>query len=241
MNPIEHCNAIVTGASSGIGQAIALGLAGPSVRLSLVGRGAERLQNVATAAQQKGANVRCHRADLAADAELDGLAAGLAAEGPVHVLVHAAGALSWGPLQEASTIDLDRQYRINVRAPFVLTQRLLPQLRSCRGQVLFVNSTAGLAAGANVGPYAATKHALKALADSLREEVNPDGVRVLSLFLGRTASPMQADVHAREGRPYRPELLMQPDDVAWVALQALAAPRSVEITEIRMRPMVKSY
>lgn len=241
MDALEHCSAVVTGASSGIGRAIALGLAGPTVRLLLAGRDAQRLQRVADDAQAQGAQVRCHLADLAVDADLDRLAGDLTAEGPLALLVHAAGMLAWGPLQDASTGDLDRQYRTNVRAPFVLTQRLLPQLRSGKGQVLFVNSTAGLAAGANVGHYAASKHALKALADSLREEVNPAGVRVLSLFLGRTASAMQADVHEREGRPYRPELLMQPEDVAAVALHALAAPRSLEITDIRMRPMVKSY
>lgn len=241
MDALEHCRAVITGASSGIGQAIALGLARPTATLFLVGRDVERLQRVAAGAQSSGAQARCHRADLADDADLERLAGELAAEGPLDLLVHAAGLLAWGPLEDASTGDLDRQYRTNVRAPFVLTQRLLPQLRACKGQVLFVNSTAGLAAGANVGHYAASKHALKALADSLREEVNPAGVRVLSLFLGRTASAMQANVHAREGRPYRPELLMQPGDVADVAMHALASPRSLEITDIRMRPMVKSY
>jgi short-subunit dehydrogenase len=65
-------------------------------------------------------------------------------------------------------------------------------LRKRRGQVVFINSTAGLNASAGVGLYSATKHALKALADSLRAEVNSDGVRVLSVYLGRTVTPMQA-------------------------------------------------
>ena len=104
-----------------------------------------------------------------------------------------------------------------------------------------MNSSAGLTAKANAGQYAASKHALKAVADSLREEVNPSGVRVLSLFLGRTASPMQAAVHAMEARAYRPELLMQPEDVAAVAIHALTLPRSIEVTEISMRPLLKSY
>ena len=159
----------------------------------------------------------------------------------VDILVHAAGVLWHGPMEQATASQLDSHYRTNVRAPYVLTQGLLPALKARQGQVLFVNSTAGLSAKANVGQYAASKHALKALADSLREEVNPAGVRVLSLFLGRTASPMQAAVHAHEGRPYRPELLMQPDDVAAVALHALASPRGLEITDISLRPMLKSY
>ena len=104
-----------------------------------------------------------------------------------------------------------------------------------------MNSSAGLTARANVGQYAASKHALKAVADSLREEANPAGVRVLSLFLGRTASPMQAAVYAMEQKAYYPELLMQPEDVASMAIHALTLSRSVEVTEISMRPLLKSY
>ena len=91
-----------------------------------------------------------------------------------------------------------------------------------------------------MGQYAATKHALKAIADSLREEMNAEGVRVLNIFLGRTATPMQAKVHELEGREYRPESLVQPEDVASVVIHALSMPRTVEITEISMRPRIKS-
>jgi len=90
---------------------------------------------------------------------------------------------------------------------------------------------------ARVGRCAASKHALRAIADSLQDEVNPNGVRVLSVFLGRTASPMQADNHRAEKRPYRPEWLIQPQDVAAVVLDALRLPRTAEVTEIRMSPM----
>ena len=117
----------------------------------------------------------------------------------------------------------------------------LPTLKSQRGQILFVNSSSGLVAKANAGQYAASKHALKAFADSLRAEVNPEGVRVTSLFLGRTASRMQAAVHAAERKQYHPDLLMQPEDVAVMAIQALTLPRTAEVTEIHMRPMQKSY
>jgi NADP-dependent 3-hydroxy acid dehydrogenase YdfG len=89
--------------------------------------------------------------------------------------------------------------------------------------------------------YAATKHALKAIADSLREEVNAEGLRVLSVYPGRTASPMQAAVHEMEGRAYHPERLMQPEDVAAVVINALSLPRSAEVTDIYIRPLLKPY
>jgi len=87
--------------------------------------------------------------------------------------------------------------------------------------------------------YAATKYALRAIADSLREEVNDKGVRVTSVYPGRTSSAMQAGVHAQEGRVYRPELLMQPDDVATVVMAALSLPRTAEMTDVSIRPMNK--
>jgi NADP-dependent 3-hydroxy acid dehydrogenase YdfG len=105
--------------------------------------------------------------------------------------------------------------------------------------VVFVNSSAALSARANVGQYAATKHALKAVADSLREEVNAAGVRVLSLFVGRTATRMQAELHAVEGKAYDPESLIQPEDVAALAVHALALPSTVEVTDIVLRPLRK--
>src|SRR5438094_319306 len=75
-----------------------------------------------------------------------------------------------------------------------------------------------------VGQYAATKHALKAIADSLREEVNPKGIRVLTVYLGRTATPMQQAVFQQEGREYHPDTLLQPEDVASVVVNALMLP-----------------
>ena len=84
-----------------------------------------------------------------------------------------------------------------------------------------------------------TKHALKAIADSLRAELNPHGVRVLSVYLGRTASEMQKRIYEKEGKPYRPELLLQPEDVASVILNALCLPGTAEVTDIHIRPMIK--
>jgi short-subunit dehydrogenase len=237
---LAHRLAVVTGAGSGIGRAIALALAQQRASLWLVGRTLHKLEEVARRAGESDAEVRCCAADLTRDDEVEALAGRLRKEtGFVDVLIHAAGVISMGPVESASAEELDRQYRINVRAPFVLTQALLPMLKSRRGQIVFVNSSAGVAAAPNLGQYAATKSALKALADSLRAEVNPAGVRVLTVYPGRTASPMQAAVHEMEGRPYRPEDLAQPEDVAAVVLSALCLPRTAEVTDIHVRPMRK--
>jgi short-subunit dehydrogenase len=242
MKALENQVAVVTGASSGIGKAVALALAAEGVTLCLVGRRNEALQAVAAEAQGKAPQPFCYQADLSLEGDIQSLIAGIKRDvKSVDILIHSAGVICLGPTASAPAEQLDSQYKVNVRAPYLLTQALLPLLKSRPGQIVFMNSSAGLTARANVGQYAASKHALKAVADSLREEANPTGVRVLSLFLGRTASPMQASVYQMENRKYQPELIMQPEDVASVAIHALCLPRSVEVTEISMRPLVKAY
>jgi NADP-dependent 3-hydroxy acid dehydrogenase YdfG len=234
--------ALVTGASSGIGQAIALALAAQSATLCLVGRRVERLKAVAESLPATARRVECYRADLTQDYDIRALTARLERDfSALDLLIHSAGVYALGKIDAAPVEDFDSQYRTNVRAPYMITQALLPMLRARRGQIVFINSTAGARAPANVGQYAATKHALKAIADSLREEVNADGIRVLSVMLGRTATPMQEAIYEIEGKTYRPELLLQPEDVAAVVINALSLPRSAEVTEISMRPLIKSY
>src|SRR5262249_39921193 len=158
----------------------------------------------------------------------------------VDILIQSAGVHFAGSIEHASLTDFDRLYQTNVRAPYVLTQALLPLLKERRGQVVFINSSSGIAAKPMTAQYDSTKHALKAIADSLRGEVNAHGIRVLSVYLGRTASEMQEKIFRMEARPYHPELLLQPADVAFVILNALTLPRTAEVTDIHIRPMIKS-
>ncbi len=232
--------AVVTGASSGIGRAISLDLVTQGATVCLVGRRLDALEKVGEIARTTSPPVLVHQADLTMDEDIQGLAKRLQDEvGKVDILVHSAGVISLGQVETTSVKDFDWQYSVNVRAPYILTQALLPMIRSCRGQIVFINSTAGRIATLGVSQYAATKHALKALAGSLREEVNADGLRVLSVFVGRTATPMQAAVHEMERRSYDPERLLQPEDVAAVVINALSLSRSAEVTDIHIRPLAK--
>jgi NAD(P)-dependent dehydrogenase (short-subunit alcohol dehydrogenase family) len=238
MNTFREMTAVVTGASGGIGEAIALELAREGARLLLSGRSAEKLDRVAERARDLSPDVETFAADLAGDEAVRALAdRALAAFGGVDLLIHSIGLFLGGPF--ASPVeDLDRQYRINVHAPYLLTQALLPSLLSRQGQVVFVNSSSGFhPARAGWVAYSASKHALRAVADGLRDEVNAKGVRVLTVFPGRTATPMQEEVHRYEGRPYAPERFLQPEDVATAVLNALALPRTAELTDLHLRPM----
>ena len=232
--------AVVTGASSGIGKAIALGLAAQGTTLCLLGRHLETLNAIVQSFGQNALHSKSYQVELTQDEDIQKLAISIQEDfGQLDVLIHCAGIFSMGTIETSPVAEFDRQYRTNVRAPYLLTQALLPMLKTRQGQIVFINSSTGLNAKASVGPYAATKHGLKAIADSLREEVNAYQIRVISVFPGRTATPMQAVIHQMEGKPYHPERLMQPEDVASVVINALSLPRTAEVTDINLRPFAK--
>jgi NADP-dependent 3-hydroxy acid dehydrogenase YdfG len=234
--------AVVTGATGGIGQAVSLALAQGGARLVLIGRDERRLNAVVRFAKASATCVEPFRVDLTFDNQIEQLATAIKARfGRVDILIHSAGEYARGKLQQAPVGDFDAQYRANVRAPYVLTQSLLPMLSVHGGQIVFINSTAGLSGRAGASQYAATQHALRAVADSLREEVNLAGIRVLSVFLGRTATQRQLRIHEAEGRTYQPELLLQPADVASAVMGALCLSHTAEVTDITIRPAIKSY
>ena len=232
--------AVVTGASGGIGRATARALAARGMSVCVTGRDVGRLQDVAKEIGPLAPQVLVHSADLATDEGIRGLAARVAADARrIDVLVHAAGTIRLGNIESAGWGDFDEQYRANLRAPFLLTKALLPMLKETRGQVVFVNSSAGLVAGADNTLYAACKHALRSVAGSIRDHVNPYGIRVISVFPGRTATAMQETLHQFEGRRYQAAELVQPDDIAELILGALIMSRTAEVTDVMVRPMKK--
>lgn len=231
--------AVVTGASGGIGGAIASRLVSEGAIVTAVGRDQDRLDALLSAPCGGSATLR--QLDLTDDRSRNSLVAELASGPRVDLLVLSAGAHSRGEHTDASIDDLDGMYASNVRAPYALIQELLPMLRAGGGDIVVINSTQGVHAASGVGQYAATQHAMRAVTDSLRQEVNKDGVRVCIVHLGRVATRMQEAVFREEGRPYPPELLLQPDEVATVVATLLALPAGAEVTEIHLRPAKKSY
>jgi len=223
----------VTGASGAIGSAIARRLAAAGARVALSGRDGDRLERLA-AAIAGGAEPM--PADLTRAGAAEELAArALRALGGLDLLVHAAGALEPGRVEASGLDALDRQLEVNLRAPWALTRALLPELRRREGQIAFVNST--VTARSGLAAYAASKAALKAFADGLRQEINADGVRVLSIYPGRTASALLEELARASGESWDPERLMRPDDVAQALVAALELPRTAEVTEVFLRPM----
>jgi NAD(P)-dependent dehydrogenase (short-subunit alcohol dehydrogenase family) len=200
--------AVVTGASNGISKAITLALAVQGTTLCLVGRKIEILKLVAKKAKFFAVGVLSYQVDLTSKEKIKRLKEKLHHDlRRVDLLFHSADVIPFGNLETAAVEDFDLQYRTNVRAPYLLTQALFPMLKTHQGQIVFINSSVGLTAKAGVGQYAATKHALKAIADSLRAEINDKGLRVLSVYPGYTASPRQAALCEIEGKAYQSRFL----------------------------------
>jgi len=231
--------ALVTGAGRGIGRAIAQRLAALGATVLCVSRTQSELDETVRSADSRAFALAL---DISADGSAQAMVDALLTRVPsLDILVHCAGIMQTGSVEGMNLVDFDRAFRINVRAPYALTQAALPALKISRGQVLFVNSSIIRAANtAGRGTHAVTQSALKAFVNCLRDEVNADGVRVLSIVPGRTATPRQEQLFAAAGQPYRPELLLQPEDVAELACDALVLPRTAEATDLFVRPMQKS-
>jgi len=232
---LNNAVALVVGASGGIGRAIAFDLLGAGAEVFMQARSVATLGRHPPPDNIRG-NEHFVVADLVDTSAIEILAGKIAAKGRLDILVLSSGIYE----RSRDPAVFARQMAVNVVGPYALLQQLLPMLIKAKGQVVFINSTQGLKATAGIGQYGATKHAMKAVADSLRDEVNSDGVRVTSIFLGRTATELQRSVFEMEGRTYLPERLIQPADVAELVLFLLRSPRTSEATDIVLRPMQKT-
>jgi len=217
--------ALITGASGGIGSAIAAALA-PTHSLLLAGRPSARLDAVA---ERLGATT--FPLDLS---DPDTIEASCEVVDELDVLVHNAGLSIPGHVAESHADEWRATFAVNVFGAVALTQALLPALRTARGQVVFVNSGAGKKVSPGMASYSSSKFALRAFADSLRED--EPALRVTTVHPGRTATEMQRELVAFEGGQYDPAKYLRPETVAAAVANAVATPPDGHLHEIVLRP-----
>ncbi|HEX8005441.1 MAG TPA: SDR family oxidoreductase [Trebonia sp.] len=221
----ERPTALVTGASRGLGAAIARALA-PDYDLVLGGRGGSGLDAICS---ELGA--RPLPVDLAALSPFD-----VAGVGRVDLLVHSAGVVRLGSIEDTPAEVWRGTFELNVVAVAELTRLLLPELRAAKGHVVLINSGSGLRAHPGWVSYAASKFALRAFADVLRQEEEPNGIRVTSIYPGRIATDMQRQVREEEGGEFEPDRYLKPESVARAVLAAVTTSPDAHLTEITLRP-----
>ena len=223
---------LITGAGSGIGAVVARRLQERGDSVVLLARDAGRAREIV--AQHPGATTLV--GDLAQPGRLSWALSKQVLPERIDSIVHVAGVVDLGAVADLPATLWEQQLAVNLVGPAELTRLLLPLLRVARGRIVFVNSGAGLHAHAGWSAYAASKHGLRALADSLRAEEAEYGVRVTSVYPGRTATPMQERVHQQEGRDYDPSRFIAPESVATTILTALDLPDDAALTDLTIRP-----
>ena len=221
---IHGTNAIVTGASRGLGAALARRLAAAGARVALVARASPDLSEVVADIQRQGGTAVALPADVA-DKRATYAVAGAAAEllGPIDLLVHNASSLGPTPLRllfDTECEDLEQVLAVNLVGPFRLTRALAGSmaLRE-RGTILLVSSDAAVTPYARWGAYSASKAGFDQLGRVLAEELRPFGVRVLSVDPGE----MDTAMHRLAMPEADPAELASPDAVARTILQRLVA------------------
>lgn len=236
---------VITGASSGIGEAIAVALGGQGAKLTLTARRAERLEAVAAAVREAGGEALVAPADARDEAALLGVfEAHDEAWGRLDVLVNNAGLGRSASLHDGATENWRLMLDINVMALCIASREALARFPESGGHVLNISSIAAYKVTRSGGFYAGTKHMVRALTEGLRAELrgreSPSRVSAISPgfvqteFLGQF---MGGD-HAKAQEFYETKFaqVLRPQDIAAIALQVLQAPRHVEVHDILVRP-----
>jgi NADP-dependent 3-hydroxy acid dehydrogenase YdfG len=245
--PLKGRVALVTGASSGIGEATAFALAGAGARTAIVARRAERLAAVAERIAEAGGEALA----LAADAALESEAKRMLGEvenrfGRLDILVNNAGVMLLSPVAEAEIADFRRMIEINLFGLMTLTRLALPIMkRGGAGHFVNISSVAGRVANPGSAGYAATKFGVGAFSESLRREVYKDKIRVTVIEPGAVATELADHITnpgmkaaVAEMRKVMTEP-MQPEDIAAAVLYAVTQHPRVNVNEILIRPTMQ--
>ena len=185
---LNQARVIVTGASSGIGRAIALEFAGRGALLALAARTQTALDELAGAIQTNGGRAVVIPTDVTQDGAVERMAKETIRQlGGIDILVNNAGVGLHAPIGDASADDVERLFRLNVLAASAATRAVIPTMRAQRaGMIINISSMAGRIVIPRIGYYSASKFALTAIGDALRMEEGPRGIRVMNVFPGTT-------------------------------------------------------
>lgn len=224
--------AFITGATSGIGRAIAVALCEAHYDVYAVGRSAAALAELR--AEQP--RIQPIAIDVADREAVESVLTGL----QVDVLINNAGLMPpLGNFADMRQADIDATLEVNLSAAIFLTRLVVPQMRDRKaGHVIFTGSSAAHAAFPNVAVYTATKAALSGFAAALRADVSQFGIRVTEIVPGRTETGLYKNILDAEARAamYAGNTAVQPDDVAKMVVALLALPHWADVTRFDIMP-----
>lgn len=225
---------VITGGSSGIGEAIALEMAEGTHQFYLAGRNAERLQQVAQKIRTAGSEAYTGTGDVGDEQDVDRMFDEVMKTlGGVDVLVANAGVGHFGPLEELTIDQFDIQFRTNVRGVFLWLRKVLPGMKQQnKGQIIVTSSNLGLKTSGRGSVYAATKHAVQAMVWCLREELKGTMVKAATINPGSVSTPWFA------GRDVDRSKMLSAEDVAKTARLIIDQTETSNIDHILLMPGV---
>jgi NAD(P)-dependent dehydrogenase (short-subunit alcohol dehydrogenase family) len=233
--------AMVTGASSGLGEATTVRLAELGAHVALLARSRADLDRVAARISAVGGAAFALPADLAdPDALVAAAERAISSYGPPRVLVNAAATDAPGPAEEVPPADWQRVVAVNLTAPFLLSRAVFPHMRAAGGgTIVNVSSVAGRRGWANASAYCATKFGLAGLTQALAAEGAPHGIRVVCLYPGAMTTHWGTWNPADRDQPSRaaPEDALPPEDVAGYIGWLVSAPAHMIVTEAVVAPI----
>jgi NADP-dependent 3-hydroxy acid dehydrogenase YdfG len=233
--------AVITGASSGIGEATARALAADGYRVALLARRADRIQALA---DELGAGALAVEADVTDRDSLVAAAQRVRDElGRVDVLINNAGVMLLAPFTSDQREEQRRMVEVNLLGAMTATEVFLDQLRDGGGDLINISSVAGRTAHPGNAAYAATKWGLNGWSESLRQELQPD-IRVIVIEPGAVSTELVSHISHDETRQASEQFYaatsITADEVAQIIAFAVSRPRSVSINEILVRPTAQA-
>jgi NAD(P)-dependent dehydrogenase (short-subunit alcohol dehydrogenase family) len=222
---------LITGASRGIGRAIALKLGQPGNHLILHGRDKIELETTWSAVLDQGGEAEVVFCDLANSAHVVQMAQ-LIATSPIDILINNAGIAIVKPVSEISLEEWQRTVAVNISAPFLLTKLLSPVIPR-GGSIVNILSIAAKVGFAHWSSYCMSKAALDGFAKAVREELRPMGIRVINIYPASTATDIWHHVPGEWPR----ERMMRPESVADAVAMALVQPNDVLVEDISLGPL----
>lgn len=236
--------AIVTGASSGIGEATAEALASRGASVVLAARRADELEAVAERIRTEGGEALVVPTDVTEDDDIDALIAETVDEfETIDILVNNAGVMLLEPLESADRDNLRQMIEVNLLGLMNLTHAALPTMQAQdSGHIVNISSTAGRRAGAKSSGYNATKFGVNAFTEAVRQEVTTDGIRTTIIEPGAVDTELQEHIPDEEIKQQIEEGMiesmtpLESDDIARAIIYAVTQPQHVNVNEVLIRP-----
>ncbi len=246
-NNIEGKVVVITGASSGLGEATARLLSTQGASVVLGARRVERLRSLADELTGRGGKALAVATDVTDRDQVKGLVdAAVQAYGRIDVMINNAGLMPQAPLERLKVDEWDRMIDVNIKGVLYGIAAALPHMqRQKAGHIINVSSVAGHKVGPGFAVYAATKHAVRALSEGLRQEVKPYNIRTTVISPGAVATELPESVTepdvAERIRKFYEENAIPADSFARAVAFAMSQPEEVDINEILFRPTRQAF